>query len=218
MAEMSLGEGIALLQRRGRLVKSLLVAGFVVLALLLAGQVAELHGLVSLAKHAPVEGLSALYLGVGLVDLSLALITGVIFCMWIYRAAANVRAAREPGLVFTPGWAVGWNFVPFANFFKPYQAMGQIWDASHGGDRDGRYRGQMLLAGWWGLWSFSIVATIAAAQTSIDAVTPAANRDAILFAILCSVVNLLLYPLALCLVDRITAAQRDRFAAAQGPT
>ncbi|MBO9698356.1 MAG: DUF4328 domain-containing protein [Sphingopyxis sp.] len=217
MAEMSLGDGIALLQRRGRLIKGLLVAGFVVLALLLAGQIAELHGLVSLAKPAPVEGLGALYFGVGLADLSLALITSVIFCMWIYRAAANLRSARVPGLAFTPGWAVGWNFVPFANFFKPYQAMSQIWSASHGDDPDDRYRGQMLLACWWGLWSFSIVATIAATQTSIDAATPAEDRDAILFAILCSVVNLLLYPLALCLVDRITAAQRDRFAAAQGP-
>lgn len=214
MADMTLGEGIALLQRRGRLVKGLLVAGFVTLTLLLAGQLGELHGVVSLAKHAPVEGLSALYLGIGLVDLSLALITTVIFCMWIYRAAANIRTARIAGFAFTPGWAVGWNFVPVANFVKPYQAMGQIWDASHGGDRDSRYRGQMLLAGWWGLWSFSIVVTMIAVEASIEAVTPAENREAILLAILCSVVNLILYPLALRLVECVTTAQRDRLAAA----
>lgn len=216
MTGMTLNEGITLLERRGRFVRGLLIAGFLVLAMLLVGQIAELYGFVSLARHARVEGLSVLYLGVGLADLALAFVTAVIFCTWIYRAAANIKLAGAPGLAFSPGWAVGWNFVPIANFFKPYRAMGQIWGASHGGDRESRYRGQLLLTGWWGLWSFSIVATVAATQASIDAVTPSENRDAIMLAILCSVVNLLLYPLALRLVGLVTKAQRHHLLHAQG--
>lgn len=31
---------------------------------------------------------------------------------------------------FTPGWAVGWFFVPIANLFKPYQVVAEIYRAS----------------------------------------------------------------------------------------
>lgn len=215
MTDMTMGEGIALLQRRGRLVKGLLVAGFVILTLALVGQVAELDGLVSLDDQAPAEGLNALYLGVSVVDLVLALITNVIFCMWIYRAAANVKAARVPGFTFTPAWAVGWHFVPIANFFKPFQAMRQIWNASHGGDGESRYRGELMLVGWWGVWSFSLAVGAILTAATIDANSPAEEREAIILAILYSVTNLILYPLGWRLVDRITRAQREQLSSAQ---
>jgi hypothetical protein len=211
---MTLGEGIALIEQRGRFVKHLLVAGFVVIILALAGQVAELGGLVSLDEQAPVEGFNALYLGVSLTDLLLAWTTNVIFCMWIYRAAANVKAARVPGFTFTPAWAVGWHFVPIANFFKPFQAMRQIWNASHGGDGESRQRGALLLIGWWGAWSFSFAVGAILTAASIDANSPAEEREAIILAILYSVSNLILYPLAWRLVDRLTHAQGKRLVSA----
>lgn len=212
MTDMNLGEGIALLQRRGRLLKGLLVVGFVAILLVLIGQIAELYGYVSLAEDAVVEGLNALYFGVAAADILLELATSVIFCMWIYRAAANVRAAGVPGLTFTPAWAVGWHFVPFANFVRPYQAMRQIWNASHGsgGSVSG---GNGLLIGWWGLWSFSVAVSIVATMASFDAVSPDEEREVLILSILYSATNLLLYPLAIRLVDRVTRAQRDRLTA-----
>ncbi|MCA0208028.1 MAG: DUF4328 domain-containing protein [Proteobacteria bacterium] len=215
MTDMTMGEGIALLQRRGKLVKGLLVAGFFMLILALVGQVAELDGLVSLDERAPAEGLNALYLGVSVADLGLALTTNVVFCMWIYRAAANVKAARVPGFTFTPAWAVGWHFVPIANFFRPFQAMRQIWNASHGGDGASRYRGELLLIGWWGAWSFSLAVGAVLTAATIDANSAAEEREAILLAILYSITNLILYPLGWRLVDRITTAQRERLTSAQ---
>lgn len=214
MIDMTLGEGIALLQRRGRFVKGLLVAGFVVIQLVLVGQVAELYGYVSLAEDAVVEGPNALYFGVAATDILLELTTSVIFCMWIYRAAANIKAAHVPGFAFSPAWAVGWHFVPFANFVRPYQAMRQIWNASHGRGGDRLSGGNGLLVGWWGLWSFSVAVSIVAAMASFDAVSPDEEREVLILSMLYSATNLLLYPLAIRLVDRITSAQRDRLAAA----
>lgn len=41
--------------------------------------------------------------------------------MWIYRAAWNGRVfAGARQLDFTPGWSVGWYFLPIANLWKPY--------------------------------------------------------------------------------------------------
>ena len=54
----------------------------------------------------------------------------ITFCFWIYHASSNAHATSRIGLVISPGWAVGWFFIPFANFVMPYQAMREIWAAS----------------------------------------------------------------------------------------
>jgi hypothetical protein len=51
-------------------------------------------------------------------------------------------------------------------------------------------------------------------MAAADAVTPDEKREAIILAIVNSVINLILYPLALRLVARVTAAQRERLTAA----
>jgi uncharacterized protein DUF4328 len=81
----------------------------------------------------------------------------VIFAMWIYRANHNARQLGATGMTFTPGWAVGWYFIPIANLWKPYQAMKEIWKASaapaHWNDQP---RGS-ILPWWWGFFLFNNV-------------------------------------------------------------
>lgn len=66
-----------------------------------------------------------------LFQLALYLFTVVIFGRWIVRANKNVRAFGADGLRITPGWAVGYFFVPIINLWRPYQAMKDLWRASH---------------------------------------------------------------------------------------
>jgi hypothetical protein len=54
----------------------------------------------------------------------------VLFCIWIYRANHNARQLGAADMQFSPGWAVGWYFIPIANLWKPYQAMREIWQVS----------------------------------------------------------------------------------------
>ena len=87
----------------------------------------------------------------------------VMFCVWIHRANRNARALGARGMEFTPGWAAGWFFVPFANLFKPYQAVREIYQASDP-DRDEDDEGALLswhwskqpapaqMKLWWGTW------------------------------------------------------------------
>ena len=67
---------------------------------------------------------------------------------WIYRVSANAHALSAE-MTITPGWAVGFYFVPIANLFKPYQALKETWHGSHFG---GEGEGAGLLPLWWGLW------------------------------------------------------------------
>ena len=105
----------------------------------------------------------------GLIGLAVVLInisTIVLFAIWIYRVNSNLHALGTPGLRFTPGWAVGWYFVPFANLWKPYQAMKEIWRASKNPSAWESETTSPVL-GWWLFWWIvsSLVANISLRMT-----------------------------------------------------
>lgn len=56
----------------------------------------------------------------------LLILTVVAVCMWFYSANKNLHTAGLKSLDYTPGWAVGWFFIPFANFYYPYAVMREI--------------------------------------------------------------------------------------------
>src|ERR1700754_3506800 len=66
---------------------------------------------------------------IAIVRFPLLVTTIIVFAVWIHRANRNARALGAVGMRFSPGWAVGWFFVPIANLWKPYQAMKEIWQA-----------------------------------------------------------------------------------------
>ena len=57
----------------------------------------------------------------------------IAWCVWQHRAHANLWAFARSGLRFTPGWAVGWWFVPIASLWKPFEAVRELWKASDPG-------------------------------------------------------------------------------------
>src|SRR5262249_59924700 len=48
------------------------------------------------------------------VALILFLTTAIAFCTFVFRANRNARAFGAVGMKFTPGWSVGYFFVPLA--------------------------------------------------------------------------------------------------------
>ena len=59
-------------------------------------------------------------------------------------------------MTFTPGWCIGWFFIPIANLFKPFQAVREIWKASFVSDRNWQDNPSSPLVGlWWALWLVS---------------------------------------------------------------
>ena len=106
----------------------------------------------TLAPSAPDEFGMIEFLSIGAVFVSL--VTIAIVGRWIYRASVNAHAMTDE-MSITPGWAVGWYFVPFANLVKPFQAMKEIWLASHRQGSGDDVRGSAILGWWWGLWLLS---------------------------------------------------------------
>jgi len=88
---------------------------------------------------------------VGIIQIVLAIVTGITFLRWIYRSNKNLHALSGESMTFTPGWSVGWYFIPIANLWKPYQVMKEIWNVSH---KDSPTN-HTIVCWWWTLWLIS---------------------------------------------------------------
>ena len=58
------------------------------------------------------------------------LVNAVFFSMWTYRVAKNAHGFRGAEMSISPGWAVGYYYVPIVSLWRPYQAIKEIWVAS----------------------------------------------------------------------------------------
>jgi hypothetical protein len=86
-------------------------------------------------------------------------VLGIIaFCLWIYRANRNLYKHQLHGMEFTPGWSVGWFFIPIATFWMPFRAMREIWKGSTTIDNDDEKEHwktnepSSILGVWWALY------------------------------------------------------------------
>src|SRR5215510_3009005 len=134
-----------------RSLKLFLYLGIALGALSLVSEVLELQRLNEMqavgspaeAEVSDFQGITAILQFVNLVVLI------ALFCIWIYRDNYNARQLGATDMQFSPGWAVGWYFIPIANLWKPYQAMREIWQASAmPGSWQQQPRGPILPL-WW---------------------------------------------------------------------
>ena len=90
--------------------------------------------------------------GVGALAALLGLATGIVWLIWQHRTHRNLWAIGVPGLRFTPGWSVGWWFVPFANLVQVPRVVREAWLASEP-DASGiewqAGRTPPLIVTWW---------------------------------------------------------------------
>jgi len=132
-----------------------------------------------------------------------ALGTAILVLSWIYRANRNARQLGAADRRFTPGWAVGWYFIPIAWFWMPYLAMREIWRASVNPSDWGAAPVSPLLRWWWSLWivgswgtdGVDLVASLRLDEAGFETVDAATNL----------VGHVLAIPLAFSLVAIIAA-------------
>jgi hypothetical protein len=107
-----------------------------------------------------------LYVLIALLHFVIFAITAVLFLMWLHRAYRNLPALGAQSLDTTPGWAVGYFFIPFANLVKPFHVVREIWNESdpqaETRESFGGYSSSSTPAfiGWW--WAFWIIANVSA--------------------------------------------------------
>ena len=103
------------------------------------------------------------------VQLIVFIITGIWVLRWIHRANYNARQLGAKEMVFTPGWAVGWYFVPLFTLWKPYQAMKEIWKAIAAPQAWKSQKAPGLLPWWWFFWITSNIFGYVSFRLSLEA-------------------------------------------------
>lgn len=183
MASMSFYEGLALLQSRTRIA---IVSIWTVIAsalLVCVGEVLAAIGVIDTYAPEP-TALTLAYVFVSLAFTVLFIVSVVLVSMWIYRAHANLFAAGYQDLEFSPSWSVGWFFVPIANLFKPFQAMKELWNVSHGVSNQFGEVSAGSVTTWWGCYIVGNIISMVAFRietnaTSMEAVQTASGIGAI---------------------------------------
>jgi len=86
--------------------------------------------------------------------LAALVLTSIFYSIWLYRAVRALLEIGVPDFPVTPGWAVGYFFVPFINLYRPYQIHNDLAKASeHAPAHDWKARPNAPIVGlWWGGW------------------------------------------------------------------
>ncbi len=85
----------------------------------------------------------------------------IMLMVWFYRANKNARSIAT-GLETTPGWAVGYFFIPVLSWFRPYQTMSEIWRSAHSPLSWKTLDDPVILRVWWGAWLAGAIGGLAA--------------------------------------------------------
>lgn len=103
----------------------------------------------------------------------------LIQCFWIYRISANTHALASPKPESSPGWAVGWFFVPVASWFKPYIVVSELYNANRQPMGWNTLKRPAIVATWW--WATVIGNILGLAVTYMNiAKTPSTPLSAAL--------------------------------------
>ena len=93
----------------------------------------------------------------GLAEAMFYLASLVVFCIWVHQAYANLIPLGSRRVRFTPGWAVGYFFIPFVNLVRGVQVMRDVWIESQPlpaerAEDATLVRRAPLVNGWWAMW------------------------------------------------------------------
>lgn len=144
------------------------------------------------------------------------LVTGIIaivgLAAWTYRVTANAvyfgRATSQ-----SPGWAAASYFIPVMNWWRPYVAVTEAWDAS---DPDGghphRHGARGLLAVWWAFFLLSGWGTFIQGHVGRGDDLDAWVRD-VRISLIALAVQMTATVLTLIVVRRLSRRQDERFRA-----
>ena len=114
-----------------------------------------------------------------------AFIAVIFLLIWIYPVYRNLPALGNSDLKYTPGWAVGWWFVPIMNLFRPCQVIVEIAEGSDPRalvTREPRAAMNSFIVAWW-IWRVigAIVGNILARLPETDNLQDLVNRSWVIF-------------------------------------
>ena len=159
--------------------------------------------------------------GVSFLNVSVYFGTIVTFLIWLHRSYNNLLAFGVNGLKASPGWAVGYWFIPILNLFKPLSIVNEVWNNSgyrQGGSRRISYSNTslpMLHVFWWFAWIVSNVSGYISMKLVWDTNNSGVENSGTLVATVFDVTSILAAFCLIKIVANITQKQEINAAAQQ---
>ena len=130
-------------------------------------------------------------------------ISGFLILKWIHRTNSNAQTWSST-IGVSPGWNVGFFFIPFANLWKPFQGVRETWQVSHGG-LDSPVPGWMRW--WWAFWLATTILGNISFRIELQGTTVSAAQAGAAIDIVSGILGIPLALLLIRLVRELTAAQ-----------
>ena len=124
------------------------------------GERALFHSIQSMAYEtdeammAAANASDARVLLVGMLQTLVTIVSGIVFLFWTYRVCQNAHYLNMVSMTNTPGWAVGWYFIPIFNLWRPYLALREAFVASCHPEGE-QSSGTTMIGIWWFVYIFS---------------------------------------------------------------
>lgn len=146
---------------------------------------------------------------IGIAYLVITIIAGITFLKWVYRANLNSRGFGAQSMRFTPGWCIGYYFIPFLNLVRPYQSMKEIWQVSQNPARWQTQESSSLLSIWWGLSIVTGILGQIVFRTSMSANDIPSLKNSTTISCFSSVVEIILLIVTLKVIASIAQNQEN---------
>ena len=143
------------------------------------------------------------------VELFVSLSVSILFLIWVCRVNVNVRVMGAVGLRISPGWSVGFFFIPIFNLWKPYQAMNEVWWASSNpNDWEQKKNKESSVVGkWWFFWLITFFGDNASRQFWENANLLSVMQNLSLLDVAISILTIFSCYTAFVMVEHITEIQ-----------
>jgi Domain of unknown function (DUF4328) len=125
---------------------------------------------------------------------------------WIYVTNANAHAFGTGEMSISPGWAIGWFFVPIANLFKPYEGVKETWQVSHNVAGLIEEAESPIVRWWWGLWI--VTGIVGWVSIRLGGLSETPLEGAYYFDLLTALLNVALCLVLIRLMRRLAHAQQ----------
>ncbi len=143
------------------------------------------------------------------------ILTAIAFLMWTHRVYRNLPSLGAKHLEHSPGWAVGWYFIPFANLVKPYSVTVEIvkYSDPKGIGVNARATSTSIVGTWWALYLISgIIAWFGgmAVSTGLQAKSLDGMQNGLLIIMASKAVSVVAAIVAIMLISRVDHDQDER--------
>ena len=136
----------------------------------------------------------------------------VLWLRWQHRAYGNLAAIGSQKTRWSPGWSVGYWFIPILHYFRPYQVTKELWTRSALANRLESIREQppaTLVSAWWFLWLVVPHSGILASMRIMRAKTAEAALALMWMPVTVGLFSILLCLVSMKVVRSITALQME---------